>query len=758
MLISILSFVLFAATIGGNRLANAATFVGDRHAIAQKSFLPLGLRLFGLPSPSQLQGTLRFGYTVEVSDDGSHMAVGAPNGNGGAVFLYYRDQSLPLTSNWLLIWELVGVSVDELGTRISLSSDGRTLAVLVRRSESILSTEVYRYNEETKQMSMLGRPVTVCGEAQGGAVKLGETSTSSVFGSKTWLVVSCGFEKADRGSVAILSYDESDEHTEWQIFANIKGEHKGARFGWAIGLYTGNPKVLQIAVTSPFFDHLRGMVQVFYVNKDGVAYQLRNSLKGEMPGDLFGYAMHINVRGVPSLVVGAPQCDGVGVGVARGCVQVYQWGRPNETEPLGWNRVGATIVGVADYAMFGSSVAITSGPKLRIVTSSILHECNETGLVQVYDVDTYESTLVPIGHLLLPAVTQGVMGAWPSHGFDPKDQLGFPVSLSSAGSILMTGSVHFGELDGPARGNVRAFAVVGIFSGMPPPSSTTCGMLIANDGDYVHLLNGDSNIVAVQENQTQWPSPHNLTMSPSPEGTGHGQPTITSPVQENLTMPPIVPSNGKQTIPPSQAPTQDAALHTIWPNPNNLSMPLSPEVTGHGQPTTSPVLEFLTMSPISTTPHGKQTGQPAISPSHAPTPDAAPDTVRPGPQNLSMPPSPEDTGLGQPSALTMPPISTTPSSGKQTGQPTISPSQAPTQDVALDTNDKNDHNSNSTVIVSGNPPIKPPLNFSWIIVVAGIGATLLSTIFTVLCCGRCRKSKDETPVQDENEIPTEDNV
>ena len=107
-------------------------------AVASPSgFRQLGNTLVG--SPALLSSNQNVPFDFGSTDDGSRMAVGAPNDNDGGVFLYERhtpldSEDIGTESTWTLLWETHDAS---LGDSLALSDNGD---YLVYRQKDVLYT------------------------------------------------------------------------------------------------------------------------------------------------------------------------------------------------------------------------------------------------------------------------------------------------------------------------------------------------------------------------------------------------------------------------------------------------------------------------------------------------------------------------------------------------------------------------------------------------------------------------------------------
>ena len=436
---------------------------------------PRGFREFGQTlvghatvRKAQLEGgALEFGSVVHVSDDGRFLAVGAPSTStavghtSGSVSLYERDDATideaVEEATWRPVWDLVGESA--LGDRLDLSGDGTTLAV--RRGDS--TVEVYRVEAATGASTMLGAPIDVCrdgpnNQAAKGSKTVALGKTASAAGASTsgdWVTVSCEDFDAYRGKVVALKFDTTAQ--AWVTMATIEGQSKGDRFGWATTMSVYGSSIVTIAVSSPNYDHKRGMVQVFGFGSSGIVSQSGGDMVGQSEGDQFGFSLDMNAVGKRFLVIGAPQCHGDRDGmVSRGCVSLYAWGRT-----AGWVLAGQPVIGKYDSDKLGRAVAI-SKDGYRVAATSYLHD-RQAGMVNLYQRD---------GDTRIKQIASFV-------GDEQVSRWGYSVALNQAGSLVVAGASRAKNDKNAPVGKVTTYLDANPFCGIPTVVTPTNDLFLA---------------------------------------------------------------------------------------------------------------------------------------------------------------------------------------------------------------------------------------------------------------------------------------
>jgi WD40 repeat protein len=269
-----------------------------------------------LGSPMNGPGSFSmFGYAVALSYDGETVAVSAPVEDQVQVFKY---------NSITLEWDQVGEDIhganigDTFGYSISLSSDGKTLAVGAIYHDGIDTiwgeviedsglVRVYNYDEDLSDW------LQYCQDIVGA---MGDEFGSSVSLSPDGRTVAIGAVNNNNKAGLVTIWAPGDG--EWyQLGAlDIIGDTGGDTLGWSVSLSTGGNLV---AVGAPaFLLGGVGYVRLFeYVEGDWQPLDLE--LVGE-PGEALGFSVSVSDDG-GTVVFSAPfHGDGAGV------VRVYQLG------------------------------------------------------------------------------------------------------------------------------------------------------------------------------------------------------------------------------------------------------------------------------------------------------------------------------------------------------------------------------------------------------------------------------------------------
>jgi hypothetical protein len=247
----------------------------------------------------------RFGYSVALSSDGSRLAVGAYKNDSGYVRVF----------NWSgSAWIQLGADIDGeatgdwYGFSVALSSDGSRLAVGGNQNDGggtdAGHVRVFEYHQGSSTWIQLG--VDIDGEAAGD--RLGFSVALSSDGTR--LASGAPYNDGtgtDAGHVRVFNWSGS----VWtQVGADIDGEAAGDQFGYSVALSSDGSR---LAVGSNLNDGTgtdAGHVRVF--DWSGSAWsQVGGDIDGEAAGDYFGFSVALSSDG-SRLAVGARLNDGGG--------------------------------------------------------------------------------------------------------------------------------------------------------------------------------------------------------------------------------------------------------------------------------------------------------------------------------------------------------------------------------------------------------------------------------------------------------------
>ncbi len=317
-----------------------------------------------------------FGEKVKISRDGMTIVCSSPSWSSEVadrpgyvrVFSFEGDSDLG-TDTWKQIGQdIIGEEMgDEFGDSISISDDGKTIAVGASLNDGVIGystghVRVYRLADDGTIWEQIGQDID--GEAAGDG--LGQSVSLSADGLTVAIAAPWNNKKGvNSGQVTVRRFN--DEKSSWEpLGQSIYGDNENDYFGWSTTL---SPDGDSLAIGSPgdWVENDRpGYVRVFSLEGDSDIgtdswTQIGKDIVGDANGDEFGISISVSYDG-KTLAVGAQYADGKN-GVDSGCVRVY---RMDDSE-LDWIQLGDDIIGEAADDFSGYSVSLSAdGNKVAI--------------------------------------------------------------------------------------------------------------------------------------------------------------------------------------------------------------------------------------------------------------------------------------------------------------------------------------------------------------------------------------------------------
>ncbi|MCF6807836.1 DUF4347 domain-containing protein, partial [Thiotrichales bacterium 19S9-11] len=317
------------------------------------------------------------GYSVELSEDGLTVAIGAiKNADGGASSGHVRVYDYNGTD-----WIQRGNDIDgennggDFGSSVSLSSNGLTVAAGAPFStgSDYGYVKVYDWNGTAWSQRGLNIEGDTASDELGRDVKLSADGQTLVIGAR-------GSSGADRVEI----YDWNG--TAWsQRSTDITGGAGAERFGFSVSASSDGDR---IAIGAPHADDNgtdSGRVEIYDWN--GTAWVQAGSDLIGASGDQFGTKVSLSADG-QRLAIGAPLNDAGGADA--GSVSIYDW---NDTTS-DWELVGSSILGeAADDRL--DRVALNSNGNILVVGARLNDGVNgaDSGHVRVYQLTSTAETL-----------------------------------------------------------------------------------------------------------------------------------------------------------------------------------------------------------------------------------------------------------------------------------------------------------------------------------------------------------------------------
>ena len=382
------------------------------------------------------------GYSVSLSNDGTRVAIGAPQNDGagaakagaGQVRVYEWDD---VASSWFQAGaDIFGESAgDRFGWSVSLSSDGSRIAIGAPGydyfGETAGHVKVYEWNDVTSGWDKLGNDIV--GEAaadfSGFSVSLSGDGSSVAIGA----INNGGYA----GHVRVYKLGGA---TWTRVGLDIDGKVAFERSGRSVSLSENGSIVAIGAPDSDVNGVYAGNVRVYKWNDVTSGWlQVGGDIDGEAAYDRFGWSVSLISDG-SRIAIGAPRLPPADMTDFGGHVRVYEW---NDVTS-GWLQVGADINGEAANDHSGFSVSL-SGGGTRVAIGTHNFYLGMTGHVRVYEWNDVTSGWLQVGADI--------------DGEAVDNSYGFSVSLSSDGTRVAIGAPGYDSASKTDVGSVSLFSI-----------------------------------------------------------------------------------------------------------------------------------------------------------------------------------------------------------------------------------------------------------------------------------------------------------
>ena len=644
------------------------------------------------------------GMSVSLSSDGSRVAIGAHNNDGGGsgsghVRVYDYDSSTWIQVGGDIDGEAAG---DYSGYTVSLSNVGSRVAIgaFLNDGGGTNSGHVRVYEFDSSSWIQIGGDID--GEAavdsSGRCVSLSSDGSRVAIGAPN-----NDGGGTDAGHVRVYEFDSS---TWVQVGGDIDGEAAADQSGISVSMCGDGSRVAIGAQLNDGGGSDSGHVRV-YDYDSSTWVQVGGDIDGEVAGDRSGSSKSISLSNDGSRVaIGAELNDGGGTNA--GHVRVFEY----DTLSSSWIQLGTDIDGdIVD----GKSGRVSMSSDGRVVAVGAYDANAGTGQVRILQISS-----LPSGQA--SCQPSGEPSAQPSG--EPTDQpTGRPSGEPTAQPSMQPTGHPSGEPSGQPRGVPSGQPTAqpsmqptgrpsgepsGQPSGVPsgqPTGEPTVQPSMQPTGQPSGVPSGQPTGEPTVQPSMQPTGQPIGEPSGQPSGEPSGQPSGDPSGQPtgDPTVQPSVQSTGQPSGEPSVQPTGEPSG---WPSGDPSSQPSS-EPTGHpsgdpsGQPSEEPTAQ-PSMQPTghpsgepSRQPTGEPTAQPSMQPTGQPSGEpSVPPTGEPSgwpSGDPSSQPSSEPTGhpsgdpSGQPSEEPTAPPSMQPTghpsgepSGQPTGEPTAQPSMQPT--------------------------------------------------------------------------------
>ena len=316
----------------------------------------------------------------------SVLAVGSPATNQVHILRKSNDNDSSADS-WTVETVLQGVAVgDAFGTAVSLSADGKVLAVGAPENDDRARiaghVRVYGYddNHSSNNNKAAWKQLGVflgSGDLEGQFA--GDRFGSAVAVSADGLVVAAGAQRnddngGDAGHVRVFRYDSWLD--QWKPLGGsaVVGAAAGDWFGKAVALSADGSVLAATSRRSSANGKNAGEVRVMRLDSETNAWvSMGESILGRNAGDHFGTSVSLSADGT-LVACGATHYDDT-AGNNVGAVQLL--GYDSATDE--WNQVGETIEGERAGDFFGTTVALSADGTV-VASGGPSHDDDEAGL------------------------------------------------------------------------------------------------------------------------------------------------------------------------------------------------------------------------------------------------------------------------------------------------------------------------------------------------------------------------------------------
>jgi len=313
------------------------------------------------------------GETIDLSSDGTILAIGAPFNDGNAsdaghvrVFEYNGNS-----------WVQVGQDIDGqeendfFGDDLAISANGEFLVVSATDSYDGRG-HIGIYEHVNDSWVQVGQDIE-------GESMFDSFGWSVAMSSNGQIVAAGARDNDDGGNFAGHVRVFEIQNGNWvQIGLDIDGGGEQDYLGTSVSL-SANGSVVAVGAPETFEVGDKGFVQV-YRNENDSWVQIGQDIVGEADGDQFGSSLSLSASG-SVLVVGAPYNGGNGP--ISGHVRIYQ--NINDS----WVQMGTDINGEAAQDRFGGGVSMSSDGR-TVAIGAVFNDGvpNQSGHVRVFDLST----------------------------------------------------------------------------------------------------------------------------------------------------------------------------------------------------------------------------------------------------------------------------------------------------------------------------------------------------------------------------------
>jgi hypothetical protein len=415
------------------------------------------------------------GYSVDLSSNGSIIAIGARDNNGSITSRGHVRVYENIGNTWIQIGSDIDAQIGDiqLGYSVSLSSDGSVIAIGAPPSSTNNYrsglVRVYKYNGSF--WNSVGSDINGEGKQDysGESISLSSDGNTIVIGATR----NSG-NGINSGHVRVF---ENINDIWTQVGNDIDGDLgvSGDSLGQSVSVSSDGTIV---AIGAHMYDSAKGSVRI-YENINNIWVQKGLDIIGEANHDLSGWAISMSSDG-NIVAIGAPRHDGIN-GFNSGYVRVFELNNGN------WIQIGNDIYGPSIINNFGESISLSSDGNILAIDNLIVYEnINNNWVKLTEDLNEQSATLgarsvslssngtiiavgVPSDNTLAGGrvyIFENINSTWTQKGNDiigeaEFDGSGSSLSFSSDGNILAIGApFNDGTEEGSDTGHVRVYKYI----------------------------------------------------------------------------------------------------------------------------------------------------------------------------------------------------------------------------------------------------------------------------------------------------------
>ena len=301
-----------------------------------------------------------FGYSIDIAADGKILAIGSPgnwkkNDRPGYVSVYHLESTDDLGSSWKQLGQNITGDVigDEFGRFVSLSDDGKTLAVAAERNDGFDQegrVRIYQFEGDSTSWKQLGQDI--------------DGEELSLSGDGKMVAIRAPWNsKNGKNSGCVKVYRIDSEKLQWeQQGQTIYGEATFDLIGWFVDISAGGT-ILAIGSAGYKAYDRPGYVRVYHLEiGDDLGFIWKNhgqDITSGRIGDEYGFSGSLSNDG-NTVAVGAYYS-----GDGKGHVGIYRM----DNSSLTWTRQGDVIRDDAAYSSSQTSLSLSEDGKTVVIGS-----------------------------------------------------------------------------------------------------------------------------------------------------------------------------------------------------------------------------------------------------------------------------------------------------------------------------------------------------------------------------------------------------